>query len=366
MEERYIATMVLHGLGDTIGYKNSEWEFKRGRIESNAVEKLYEFIDLGGVNSVPGKGWIVSDDTVMHVATAKTLVSEWDKFTVFMENLTKEYVKAYDSFMKEGVEKRYPGKALLKYLGQLKDGVDWESIPYDIYAGGSGASMRTSCIGLASYGKDSRDNLVALAVETSRITHNSAVGYLGGVTSALFTALAIEGVDILKWPTILMDIFPLIDVYIKGIFRDVDKYQNDKHVFIDKWKRYIDNKFDDEQKLIKRRIDKNIQFRTTYYYDNYGYKRDNVQFPGSGGDDSVIISYDCLVDSGGSWEKLVVYAMLHGGDTDTTGSIAGSWYGAMYGFKDVPMNVLKNLENRSELENLGKALYKKWYSENRK
>jgi len=28
--------------------------------------------------------------------------------------------------------------------------------------------------------------------------------------------------------------------------------------------------------------------------------------------------------------------MLHGGDNDSTGTIAGAWYGAMNGFKNVP------------------------------
>lgn len=57
---------------------------------------------------------------------------------------------------------------------------------------------------------------------------------------------------------------------------------------------------------------------------------------------------------------LVFYAMLHGGDTDTTGCIAGSWYGAMYGFSDVPKSRIENIENKEELYNLGKKLYKKY------
>jgi ADP-ribosylglycohydrolase len=27
--------------------------------------------------------------------------------------------------------------------------------------------------------------------------------------------------------------------------------------------------------------------------------------------------------------------MLHGGDSDSTGTIVGAWYGALYGFYDV-------------------------------
>jgi len=30
--------------------------------------------------------------------------------------------------------------------------------------------------------------------------------------------------------------------------------------------------------------------------------------------------------------------MLHGGDSDSTGTIVGAWYGAIYGLQGVPLN----------------------------
>ncbi len=36
--------------------------------------------------------------------------------------------------------------------------------------------------------------------------------------------------------------------------------------------------------------------------------------------------------------------MLHSGDTDTTGCIAAGLYGAYYGFGDVPIELLLNIE----------------------
>jgi len=87
---------------------------------------------------------------------------------------------------------------------------------------------------------------------------------------------------------------------------------------------------------------------------------------GASGIDSVIIAYDCLIDAGNKWEKLVVYSMLHNGDTDTTGCIAAAFYGAVYGFGEVNKNVLKYLEYKDELTKLGKGLYKKYYKNNKK
>nr|QBK89004.1 MAG: ADP-ribosylglycohydrolase [Mimivirus LCMiAC02] len=372
MEERYIACMICHAMGDTIGYKNSDWEFPneqtvRGRIE----KKLYEFIYLGGINYVPGKGWRISDDTILHMKTAKALLEEFKSLNSFGNILVKHYLDALKQFDKEGHEYRMPGLTTIRNLVKLSKGDKWNKLSYNFHEGGSGASMRSSCIGLAYHGKKRREKLIQMAIESSRVTHNSAIGYLGGVVAALFTAYAIENIDIKKWPHMLMDLFKhgTIGNIIKKLNRDITEYEKDRHVFIDKWHRYILDKFDDEGNVISRRLSKNLIWRSQYYMDNYGYigyvpyKKKPVAniFSGSGGDDSVIIAYDCLLDSEKSWEKLVIYSMLHSGDTDTTGCIAASWYGAIYGFGELPLHLLKNLEYKKELENIGKQLYKKYY-----
>jgi ADP-ribosylarginine hydrolase len=35
--------------------------------------------------------------------------------------------------------------------------------------------------------------------------------------------------------------------------------------------------------------------------------------------------------------------MLHGGDSDSTGTIAGAWFGAFYGLDNVPANHLEDI-----------------------
>jgi len=362
MEERYSACMVLHALGDTIGYNNSKWEFMPGGSEK-VLEKVYQFIYLGGVNYVPPKGWVVSDDTIMHIKTAISLLDDFKSVNGLGKILKKNYIDAYDQFIKEGVDLRYPGKTLMTNIKKLKKGLEWNEMDYDINYGGSGASMRTSCIGLAYHGKNNFENLMKISIESSRMTHNSATGYLGGFTSALFTSFAIQNIDIKKWPFKLVELFDnqTIPVYIKEAGRDVGNYFEDFHVFLRKWKRYIDDKFDDNGEPVARRSDKNLVLRTNYYYSVYKNELDpDTFFPGSGGDDSTIIAYDCLLDAGRNWEKLVFYAMLHGGDTDTTGCIAGSWYGAIYGFGDVPNSIINNVEMKSEIEKIGKKLYNKF------
>lgn len=372
-EDKYIACMLMHAIGDTIGYKNSLWEFKKGTYEKT-LEKVYEFIDLGGVTNISLQNWRVSDDTILHIQTCDALIQNWNSMNTYGNILKENYLQAFKQFEKEGFELRYPGTATIDALKRLKDGGHWYDNPYNIYAGGSGASMRSLCIGLAFHGKENRDKLIQFSIESSRITHNSTVGYLGGFSSALFAALALEGVNIYDWPFILLDMINNQQVYkyIKSTNRDVENYTRDYHVFVDKWFRYTEDKFNQDRKPIKRKATMNLVMRGQYYKKTFGFNllvqhdkpeaNDEDYFLiGSGGDDSVIIAYDALVDAGDNWEKLIYYAMLHMGDTDTTGCIAGGLYGILYGMTNVPKNFSEHLEYKKELIELGKKLYNKFH-----
>ena len=57
-------------------------------------------------------------------------------------------------------------------------------------------------------------------------------------------------------------------------------------------------------------------------------------------------SYDALLGSKDSWSELCLRGMLHGGDSDSTGTIAAAWYGALYGLDHVPKDHYKVNTNR--------------------
>lgn len=78
---------------------------------------------------------------------------------------------------------------------------------------------------------------------------------------------------------------------------------------------------------------------------------------GSSGHDAPMIAYDALLVSGSNWEKLCLHGMLHSGDNDSTGVIAGSCFGAMYGFKGVPECNYKHVEYHDRLAQAGKKLF---------
>lgn len=364
MEGRYIATIVLHALGDTIGFKNGDWEFnyfKEIITLDTTNELLYEFIDLGGINEINLENWHVSDDTIIHMAIIRALLKSSKKFNDRMIiNIKKELVKAYNRMVddeEDGID-RMPGVTTNKYIGKFQEGYDGRNSPYDKRSGGNGAAMRCTCIGLAYYGKGNREQLYEVAIESSRITHNSAIGYLGGLTTALFTAFAIENIDIKKWPSLLIESLSS-EAVNKFINDDVDE-KNDYERYINYWRKYIDMRFENNNP-IKARANTNLIFRSRFHYENF--TRDTGSFLiGESGFSATIMAYDSLLDAGDVWEKLIIYSALHFGDSDTVAGIAASWYGALYGFGDVPEKNLKYLEFKNELIEMGKNLYIKYYT----
>ncbi len=55
--------------------------------------------------------------------------------------------------------------------------------------------------------------------------------------------------------------------------------------------------------------------------------------------------------------------MLHSGDTDTTGCIAAGFYGAYYGYGDVPKDIINNIENIKYIKDISNKFLKLIYNE---
>jgi ADP-ribosylglycohydrolase len=384
LKTKFRAIMILHALGDTIGFKNGDWEFnyhdnaKRDMLDY-VNELIYEFIELGGINGIDLKDWKVSDDTFFHIAMAKSLLKYNKKSVIDSENPVSDELineikanlideskrlgrEAIGSYIDENNNKvkfnRYIGVTTAESIKVFSPHYDARYAPYDDFAGGNGAAMRTLCIGMCLSGNKNIGKLVDLSIISSQLTHNNASGYLGGFNAALFTALAIEEIPIKKWPYILIEYLKSESLKAYLSLDNMDQIY-DHNQYIRYWQKYIDTKFDNDGNPLKFRANSNPMHRIRYYHENF-YKGGFSDQIGSSGYLCMIMAYDALLDCDGCWEKLIVYAILHPGDSDTVGAVAGGLYGAIYGFGDVPEHMIKYIERKNELEDLASKLYDKF------
>ena len=88
-EAQFKAIMMLSGVGDALGYKNGAWEFCHS---GPAIHK--ELQQLGGLEKLDVKGWLVSDDTVFHIAVAEALLSDWSTKEELFLNIARKFKEA--------------------------------------------------------------------------------------------------------------------------------------------------------------------------------------------------------------------------------------------------------------------------------
>ncbi|CAH6420308.1 ADP-ribosylglycohydrolase [uncultured virus] len=347
--------LIYQSIGDTIGYYNGKWEFNHGNpYESPEYvnELLYEYIHLGGINDMDTHGWLASDDTVLYMATFDTLLSGFSTIDQYGQRLRRSYLQALPSIVD-----RDPGITTIESLREQRKFKSWTMLPYNPKALGNGSAMRSGSIGILLPGSTNRPQLIALATETSRLTHNSASAILGSITSALFTSLAIEREPINIWPRKLLELIDsdLIDGYLQQSRpQEYDLYVRDRVLFTGQWRKYLDLLFVGGKPRLDIKIMVNAVQRFKYLSDNFS---KDCDIPGGCAHDALIMAYDALVRCNGSIEKLLVYSILHPGDSDTVGSIAFSWFAAYY---DSPYNETvmahfrSNLEFKDEIEDLTK------------
>lgn len=76
--ENYKSALVLSAVGDALGYKNGEW--KQQQSGTIIMKELDEMGGLGSLVLYPDT-WPVSDETIMHMATARALIEHGSKST---------------------------------------------------------------------------------------------------------------------------------------------------------------------------------------------------------------------------------------------------------------------------------------------
>eukprot|EP00927_Polykrikos_kofoidii_P059571 TRINITY_DN5471_c0_g1_i1.p1 TRINITY_DN5471_c0_g1~~TRINITY_DN5471_c0_g1_i1.p1 ORF type:complete len:427 (+),score=67.14 TRINITY_DN5471_c0_g1_i1:192-1472(+) len=373
-EERCRASMVLGAVGDAMGYNKGAWEFCAST--SKILLDLQSMTSGKGILALDCSSWMVSDDTVEHLATAEGLVRgiasdsfEDAPLNAMMCSIAKETKRAGNDFTA-----RAPGKTEQRGIKLIEeDGRNWEAKPFDSGAVGCGAAMRAPCIGLVFRNAQDMQALIMVAVETCRLTKTHPTGFLGGVCAAAFTSFAMQGMPIALWgPRFVSDVIGQTYAFVaqpgKRHVRENEAAFREG-AFERKWRWYIHERgLSDEAALVPNfPASFGTAERDSFYAECAKMPGVNPsgKNPGSKGYDSVLIAYDALLwvetqmsaetSDQDRWAELCYRAVLHRGDNDSTGSIAAAWYGALHGFNGVPPCHL-GVEYRGRCDAAGRGL----------
>lgn len=348
--------MVLSGVGDAIGYRNGMWEFCNSGAEIHS-----QLHHLGGLAqlTVEKNNWRVSDDTVMHLATADAIVQyEREKVktkTEDREHLYKLVAMKYKECMKD-MAGRAPGNTCLFSTDMLQPELPkGYQIPFSERHGGCGAAMRAMCIGLRYPRAEDLDDLIDVSIECGRMTHHNPVGYLGSLASALFTHYAIQGKPVREWGAGLMTVLPRALSHVAAQGRHVDSNKRAWDGFTGPWTKYLKIRGieDGQSEPCFPEDFTKVAVRDTFYNEEFSFSG----WHGASGHDAPLIAYDALLAAGNSWDELCMRAVLHGGDSDSTGAIACAWFGALYGFAGVPQCNYQEVEYRERMKSVAEQLF---------
>ena len=349
ISDKIKTSLMMNSYFDTLGFKNTEWEFNfnfnnnNNNLQANLIwlHIVHNYFVLGGSN-IDISSWNASDDTILTLATGQSILKGGN---------IKNYIDEYKSVLKSLEDsKRASGVNTINTLKKIIKINDINKLNYSESMGGNGAAIRTSPIGLIYYKENQIEELIKQSIESSRITHNYTLAFLGGLVTALFTSYAMREIPIIEWCDLLLKLNESgkINNYMKttNIYKN---YQEDEKDFWDKWYQYKEKRMPN---ILKKESDKYLYPLDSMedlkdYIPGINYNTNTKDFNkwGSSGIGAVIVAYDSLLLSlylnketnkyNSSFDSLIFFSTLHFGDNDSTGAIAGSWYGAMYGSKQI-------------------------------
>ncbi|XP_072214299.1 ADP-ribosylhydrolase ARH1-like isoform X2 [Excalfactoria chinensis] len=287
--DRYEAALLLAAAGDALGFRAGLWEY------CTAGARIHEELRaLGGLSSIELRPpeWPLSDDTVLHLATAEGLSSGLEGDALLQE-LARRYVAAMGD-----MEGRKPGPSSILGTSQLRPGEpQGYRIPFNPTGTGCGAAMRSLAIGLRYPRPEELPMLIR------------AWDYVEGEGVAV-------GDNAAAWD-----------------------------FFGDSWRRYLESRG-----LLEGGGPPRVPSLPTPEERDAEYVRWALGgWAGRSGHDAPMVALEALLAAGDSWEELCSRAVLHGGDNDSTGTIAAGCWGLRWGLSRVPPGMHRHLEYRQRL-----------------
>lgn len=324
-KDRIRGSLIGGAVGDALGYPV---EFLK------SFQIIENYYGEGGITKMDtmngaGKG-LISDDTQMTLFTACGLLNAKGKGMAPVPAICQAYLEWY--YTQKGVRstrlkdcwigdlpemnvQRAPGITCIDALDMIlqeKEAVNDSK--------GCGGIMRVAPIALYGLAQERIKNILALdeiAGDTAQLTHKHPLGYIPAyIFSHLIYRLATD-----EKPT--RDSFI---IYLNESMRAAsDKYGNQ-------------HKYLEEQQAL---LDKAVKLAGEDVPDH-----EAILQIGEGwvAEETLAIAVYCTYKYLDDFEKAVVAAVNHGGDSDSTGAVTGNLMGAAVGYEAIPEHFTEDLE----------------------
>lgn len=327
LQDRARGSLVAGAAGDALGYP---------------VEFIYSY---SGIQATYGTGGIcrhvidpschqavVSDDTQMTLFTACGLLNAGRLGLDPLEAISGAYLEWYATqttgirrdmphecniaVMPQLNVRRAPGNTCLSALANRSRGLAPEN-----NSKGCGGVMRVAPIPLwAMAHRMPVEQSDRLAGEAARLTHLHPLGYLPAAIMAHMIYRMAEGTGPASRETMLDIVAEAVET-VRGIYTGCDRAHNV------------------QQSLLERAAELSANDRADH---------ENITTLGGGwvGEEALAIAVYCALRYLDDPAQALVAAVNHGGDSDSTGSIAGNIVGASLGINAMPAHLVQPLELR--------------------
>jgi poly(ADP-ribose) glycohydrolase ARH3 len=294
LESKFLGSMIGSALGDAIG----ELAFDHRNIEdlSAVIEK--------------SKQLRYTDDTAMAIGIAQSIIK--------VRGIDQQHLG--DTFATNYRHEPWRGYAIgppLIFDEVQSSGKSYTEVARSLFAGtgsfGNGAAMRIAPVGLFFYDSP---NLYRQASLSALVTHAHPVGIDGAAVLAYAVAQTVNQNPKGEFPR---------KKFIQNMI-DFSKEETIKRKMV-LVKRLREEKIPSAQVALK--LGQSVAVQESMPFAVYSFLRHPKSFA------------DCLFT-----------AILHGGDRDTLGAMAGAVSGTYLGIKAIPKKWLDKLENRDKIEQL--------------